>query len=185
MKLLLHTYTHLGQNPWSRARDFQAICSDSKVDLAMQILLRETEGYDFSKPAIVTRSVQTTSPKEVAVTATATYAFEAMDLKSTFVSACGAILGYSSDWPRFTAVARRNQIADAPAGHIRYGVSESQYQSEDGDGILTVGSLPLTHYRMTDTYGVLLWDFADNDDLFPLDETTAVKRDVIGAYVCR
>lgn len=183
MRQLLHTYTHLAASPWSRTRDYRAICTDRKMDLAVQILLRETEGVDFSKPVITTRSVPTGKPSEVSVTAVATYAFEALDLKKAFTSACGAILGCGTEWPQFSAVSRNAQVIDSPAAHIRYGVSSTRYQSQEDGGLVAVESRALTYYRLADNYGVLLWDFADQDDLFPMSDAASVKRDVIGAYV--
>ncbi|KAF1795378.1 hypothetical protein GQ600_23661 [Phytophthora cactorum] len=136
MSTLLHTFTHFGRTAYARRRDYLAVCTDSKADLAVQILLRETEGTDFAgPPSIITRNVPPTNEQQQIVTTVAAYAFDCLDLKTVFVSACNAVL-----------------------------VSRS-----------------LVFYRMSNNYGVLVWDFADQDDLYPVKPETTIKRDLIGA----
>ncbi|GMF57676.1 unnamed protein product [Phytophthora fragariaefolia] len=172
-----------------RNKTMDPLCTDSKAELAVQILLRETEGTDFSRPpSITTRTVPTPNPQQQVMTAVATYAFEFLDLKCVFISACNAILGCGTEWPGYTAVSLVGEVVDKPQGNIRYAKTNTCYQSTaaaEGDRStdVSVESRSLMFYRMSDTYGILVWDFADEDDLHPLNPETIVKRDIAGAYV--
>ncbi|KAG6586688.1 uncharacterized protein IUM83_18128 [Phytophthora cinnamomi] len=188
---LLHTYTRLGRTVHSRRRDYLALCTDSKAELAVQILLRETEGMDYAgPPSMVTSLVPVPDPQQQAMTTVATYAFEFLDLKSVFVSACSAILGCGTDWPGYAAVSQKGEVVGKPQGNISYAKTDTCYRctaAVEGDqpAEVSVESRPLVFYRMSDSYGVLVWDFADEDDLYPVKPETKVKRDVVGAAMVR
>ncbi|KAK1931958.1 hypothetical protein P3T76_012458 [Phytophthora citrophthora] len=188
MATLLHTYTHLGRAGYARQRDYLAMCTDSKADLALQILLRETEGINFAgSPTIVSRSVPVLTEQQQIVTTIAAYSLDCLDLKTVFVSACSAILGGGTDWPQYTTVSKDGEVLDKPQGHISYAKSSASYQSRVDAQVhkVSVESRSLVYYRMTDSYGVLVWDFADEDDLHPVEPETKIKRDLIGAAMVR
>ncbi|RLN63279.1 hypothetical protein BBJ28_00006385 [Nothophytophthora sp. Chile5] len=186
---LMHTFTHLGRTSHSRCRDYVALCTDSKTDLAIQILLRETDSMDFTgPPSFSTQLVPTSTPQKQIVTTVAAYTFDTVDLKSVFISACGGILGCGTEWPHYTTVSQYGEITDKPQGNILYGVSDTHYQHTTATTaqtpIVSVESRSLFYYRMGGNYGVLVWDFADQDDLHPVKDDTTIKRDLVGAYVC-
>ncbi|KAL3672093.1 hypothetical protein V7S43_002757 [Phytophthora oleae] len=188
MASLLHTFTHLGRTEYSRRRDYLAMCTASKADLAVQILLRETEGINFAgSPTIVTRTVPALKEQQQIVTTIAAYSLDCLDLKTVFVSACSAILGCGTDWPQYITVSKEGEVLDKPQGHISYAKSIASYQSRADAQVqkVSVESRSLVYYRMTDNYGVLVWDFADEDDLHPVKPETAIKRDLIGAAMLR
>ncbi|RLM95365.1 hypothetical protein BBO99_00003155 [Phytophthora kernoviae] len=185
---LLHTFTCLGKMPYSRRRDYLALCTDSKADLAVQILLRETEGMNFAgPPSIVTHIVPAQSVQQQIVTTVAAYAFETLDLKSVFVSACDGIIGCGTEWPQYKAVSQYGEVKDKPLGNIRYGVSDTSYQrtGTTATQIVSVESRSIIFYRMSKDHGVLVWDFADEDDLYPVKPEVTIKRDLIGAAMVR
>ncbi|GMF25341.1 unnamed protein product [Phytophthora lilii] len=190
MSSLLHTFTHLGRTAYSRRRDYLALCTDLKADLAMQILLRETEGMDFTgPPSILTHSVPAMKEQQQIVTTVAAYAFDFLDLKTVFVSACDAILGCGTDWPQYTTVSQEGEVLDKPQGNISYAKTATSYQSNTADASqvqdVSVESRALVFYRMSANHGVLVWDFADQDDLHPVKHETAIKRDIVGAAMVR
>ncbi|KAG3200894.1 hypothetical protein PC128_g4292 [Phytophthora cactorum] len=186
MSTLLHTFTHFGRTAYARRRDYLAVCTDSKADLAVQILLRETEGTDFAgPPSIITRSVPPTNEQQQIMTTVAAYAFDCLDLKTVFVSACSAVLGCGTDWPQYTTVSQNGEVLDKPQGNISYAKSDTHYQSTVDTQNVVVESRSLVFYRMSDNYGVLVWDFADQDDLYPAKPETTIKRDLIGAAMVR
>ncbi|KAJ8531720.1 hypothetical protein ON010_g14240 [Phytophthora cinnamomi] len=85
---LLHSYTHLGRTAYSRHRDFAELCAQSKADFTLQILLRETEGMDFSgPPSIVTHTVPSIQVDSKIVTTVSAFAFDYLSLKTTFIAA--------------------------------------------------------------------------------------------------
>ncbi|KAF4046629.1 hypothetical protein GN244_ATG01020 [Phytophthora infestans] len=176
MSTLLHTFTHLGQTAYARRRDFLAMCTDSKADLAVQILLRETQGINFAgPPSIIARIVPASNEQQQIVTTVAAYAFDCLDLKTIFVSACDAVLGCGTDWPQYTTVSQNGGVVDKPQGNISYAKSDTNYRSSAAAGTQTVGveSRSLVFYRMGHNYGVLVWDFADQHDLQTRDDYQA------------
>lgn len=185
MRQLLHTYTRLGTNVHARMRDYDAICSDAKLDLAIDVILRETAALDVHCPSITTRHVEPVKQEFGATTVTA-YAFDTLDMRQIFVAACGAIRDSGREWPQYSPVDAHVQVVDAPKDNVRYGVSSIRYRSdvEDAEEVV-VESRAISYYRVTDSYGVLLWDFVDDDDLYPLDAATTMKRDVVGAVLVR
>ncbi|RLN37397.1 hypothetical protein BBJ28_00011722 [Nothophytophthora sp. Chile5] len=184
MRRFLHTYTHLRTDSQSRARDFAAICTDAKLEMGMQTVLRETEGIPFSSPHISTRQISTSST-EFGATTLAVYAFDTMNTPQIFLAACGAILGCGSAWPGYTQVNSYGKVVDAPSDSIRYGLSGCRYRSDDEKDEVVVESRGLSYYRLAQRCGVLLWDYVDDDDLYPMLKNTQVKRDVIGTVVVR
>ncbi|KAG7389300.1 Transportin-3 [Phytophthora pseudosyringae] len=187
MSSLLHTFTHLGRSAYARRRDYLAMCTDLKADLAVQILVRETEGMNFAgPPAIITRSVPTRKAQQQIVTTVAVYAFDFLDLKTVFVSACSAVLGCGTDWPQYTTLSWNGEVLAKPQGNVSYSKSDTSYQSTVTLAQkVSVESRSLVFYRMSDSYGVLVWDFVDQDDLYPVKPETTIKRDLIGAAMVR
>jgi hypothetical protein len=183
MRSLLHTYIHLGRSPRSRARDFEAMCTASKLDLAMEILARETRAVPLDTPNITVHKIDTHA-NEFGMTTVSVYALDTIDISKIFVAACSAILSCETDWPNYTLTSTSAKVVDSPAANIRYGVSDTRYKSDvTGEEILLEGRA-VSYYRLTNKYAVLLWDFVDVDDLHPLKQETHMKRDVVGAYVC-
>lgn len=184
MRSLLHTFVRLGKDPRSRLRDFKTMCASSKLDLAIEILTRETKSISFDAPNITVQTIQTNS-NEFGMTTTSVYALDTVDIKQIFVAACSAILSCELDWPNYTLMNTQAKVVDSPATHIRYGLSDTKYKSDATGEELLLEGRAVSYYRITDKYAVLLWDFVDTDDLYPLKDETDMKRDVIGSYVFR
>ncbi|KAG7389297.1 Transportin-3 [Phytophthora pseudosyringae] len=184
MRRFLHTYTHLREDPQSRARDLASVCTDAKLEMGMQTVLRETEGIPVLRPHISTRQISTSST-EFGASTVAVYAFDTMNTVQIFLAACGAILGCGSAWPKYAQLDSYGKVVDAPSDSIRYGVSGCRYRSDDGQDEVAVESRGLSYFKIMDRCAVLLWDYADDDDLYPMNKTTLVKRDVIGTVVVR
>ncbi|KAG2788884.1 hypothetical protein PC129_g16495 [Phytophthora cactorum] len=184
MRRFLHTYTHLRKDPQSRVRDLASVCTDAKLELGMQTVLRETEGIPVLRPHISTRQISTSST-EFGASTVAVYAFDTMNTVQIFLAACGAILGCGSEWPKYTQLDSFGKVVDAPSDSIRYGVSGCRYRSDDGQDEVVVESRGLSYFKIMDQCSVLLWDYADDDDLYPMSKNTLVKRDIIGTVVVR
>jgi hypothetical protein len=185
MRQLLHTYTRLGKNPRSRLRDYESVCNDAKLDMAMEVILREAGSIDLSTPSISTRHVRPTQ-QEFGATTVGVYAFDTLDMRTIFIAACAAIRDSGREWPQYSPVDAQVKVVDAPKDNIRYGVCSIRYRSDvEGDEEVVVESRSISYYRVTETYGILLWDFVDVDDLHPLHPETDMKRDVIGAVLVR
>ncbi|KAE9048308.1 hypothetical protein PR001_g514 [Phytophthora rubi] len=182
MRRFLHTYTHLRKDPQSRARE--SVCTDAKLELGMQTVLRETEGIPVLRPHISTRQISTSST-EFGASTVAVYAFDTMNTVQIFLAACGAILGCGSAWPKYTQLDSYGKVVDSPSDSVRYGVSGCRYRSDDGQDEVAVESRGLSYFKIMDRCAVLLWDYADDDDLYPMNKNTLVKRDVIGTVVVR
>lgn len=185
MHQLLHTYTRLGTNPHSRLRDYNAICSDAKLELAMEVVARETASLDVLTPSIAVHRVQA-HKQEFGATIAAACAFDTLDMRYIFIAACAAIRDSGREWPEYVPVETVVKVIDAPRDNVRYGIARIRYRSEvDSSEEVLIESRAISYYRVTDSYGVLLWDFVDDDDLYPLDPETTMTRDVTGASLVR
>ncbi|ETN22235.1 hypothetical protein PPTG_02231 [Phytophthora nicotianae INRA-310] len=184
MRRFLHTYTHLRKDPQSRARDLASVCTDAKLELGMQTVLRETEGIPVLRPHISTRQISTSST-EFGASTVAVYAFDTMNTVQIFLAACVAILGCGTEWPKYTQLDSYGKVVDAPSDSIRYGVSGCRYRSDDGQDEVAVESRGLSYFKIMDQCAVLLWDYVDDDDAYPMSKNTLVKRDIIGTVVVR
>lgn len=182
MRCLLHTYTRLGRSACSRSRDYQALRTDDKLDLAMQTLATETEAIPFVTPSFTAHPVQV-QEGEFGMTAVSVYALDTVDMDKIFGAACRAYLSCRIIWPNYTLTWAKASVVDSPAENIQYCVSDVRYKNDaTGEEIRTESRL-ISYYRVTDEYAVLLWDFADADDLYPLKKETHMKCDTTGAYV--
>lgn len=184
MRRFLHTYTHLRKDPQSRERDLASVCTDAKLELGMQTVLRETEGIPVLRPHISTRQISTSST-EFGASTVAVYAFDTINMVQIFLAACVAILGCGSEWPKYAQLDSYGKVVDAPTDSIRYGVSGCRYRSDDGQDEVAVESRGLSYFKIMDQCAVLLWDYIDDDDLYPMNRNTSVKRDIIGTVVVR
>lgn len=182
MRYLLHTYTRLGTTSAARVADCQAVCSYSKLDLAMQILTRETAGISTDTPSFVARNMRL-APHEFGATTVGVYALDTLDVSKVFTAACSVILGCGTDLPNYSLTCAQAEAVETPASHIQYGVSAAKYRSDTNGAEVALEGRGISGYRITDKYAVLVWDFVDIDDLYPIKQETDVKRDAVGAYV--
>lgn len=181
MRQLLHTYTQLTCAPFTRRRDLIEACCEAKLDLATNVLLRETESVDFLSPSIVARLIGSLQPHEFGVTTTSTYSFDTLDLMKIFVGACAAIYESGLEWPKYTPMESEFKVLETPSDNIRYGYSRVRYAHEETGEQVVLETRPITYYRATASYCVLVWDFVDVDEKFPLSQATRIKRDACGA----
>jgi len=179
---LLHTYIHLPADPASRRRDYAAVCTNERLDLAMQIFLRETNGLAIDTPNISTRTVRA-GPRSFGVTTVAAFTLDTSDIARVFETACRTILDCVSEWPHHYLANTYGMVVDAPADAIRYGISDTRYESHESGREVALEARSLSFSRLTDGYGVLLFDFVDEDDLHPLRPGTALRRDEVGGFV--
>lgn len=182
MHRVLHTYIRLGTHPRARLRTFQSICTSSRLDFALHIVDRETEGVPFDTPNISTEQLQS-PPNECGLNAVAVYAFQTTDVNKIFSDASLAIVGSRSEKPDHTMTSMRAEVADEPGPQIRYAISDATYTSDITGEEFRMTSRIISFYRVTDEYALLLWDFVDVDDLNPVRLGTHIKSDVVGAYV--
>lgn len=210
---VLHRYTRLGANPQLRVRDYDAICSDAKLDLALEVIVRETaplsHGLGLGLPSISTRELATATQQFGATIVTA-YAFDTMDTRAVFGAACAAFRDSGREWPQYSPVDADVKVVDVPRGNVHYGVTHIRYRhdaahssssssssyyrysSSDSTGSnssavaeVVVESRAISYYRVTESYGMLLWDFVDDDELYPVHPEASMKRDTAGAVLVR
>ncbi|RLN37398.1 hypothetical protein BBJ28_00011723 [Nothophytophthora sp. Chile5] len=185
MRNFIRSYTHLRNDPHSRVRDLEAISTDSKLDRAMQVVLRETEATQPSTSPKITFQQLDLGTEGIGKTTIAVYAFNTRNAAKTFRATCDAILNCDAVWPDYSLVKSSLKVIPVPPTnhHVRYGISEHLYrQDATGEQIFSEGR-DLSYWRMTDSCGVFVWDYVDVDDLHPLRKSTAVKRNTVGAYV--
>lgn len=181
MRQLLHMYTQLSSAPSTRRRDLIEACCEDKLDLAISVLLRETEGVDFVTPSIIARQIQLHKANEFGVTTTSTYSFDTLDVMKIFLGACAAIYESGLEWPQYVPLDSEFEVLETPKDNIRYGLSRVRHAHEQTGEQVVLETRPITYFRVTATYSILLWDFVDVDDKFPLGQATRIKRDASGA----
>jgi hypothetical protein len=181
---LLHTYTHLRLDPRARARDLEASCSDERLDLAIQILSRETETVTVEWPSITAQPLRVQQPSEIGWARVGVYALDTTDIHRVFSAMYSALLSASCAWPHHTLMEAHSNVVDAPASNIRYCTSITQYLNDTSGEVATVETRRISHFRITDAYAVLSWDYPDVDDADPRGRDGAcIQRDMAGAYV--
>ncbi|RLN50634.1 hypothetical protein BBJ29_005501 [Phytophthora kernoviae] len=187
MHHFLHGYTHLRKDPQSRARDLELIGSDAKMDRAMQVVLRETATIPTSlSPEILFQELDL-GVEGLGKTSTAVYAFNTRDASKAFQVTCQTILTCSGVWPEYSRVVSSMKFVDVPPTkhHVRYGITQHTYRHNCTKKQVSSEARDLYYSRMTGSCGVLVWDYVDDDDLYPLKSGTLIKRNTIGALVMR
>ncbi|GLD97577.1 hypothetical protein PINS_up006267 [Pythium insidiosum] len=197
LRQLLHTYSRLGSHPRSRARDLEAMCTPAKLHMAMDILRRQTDAIRFSTPHIHTQLLETNDM--FGATIVSVYAFDSTNVPQVFRATCRAIQASGGVWPEFTNVAGRDvlQVVDLVKGkNIMYGTQAPQFQrtaesaimatassssSTARDERVTTAARVVSFWELTETEGMLVWDFVDDDDLYPLPADADLRRELIGA----
>jgi hypothetical protein len=178
---ILHTYVRLGSQPQGRIRAFKSICNDSRLDLALQVVNRETERVPIASPSISTQPIQT-PPTECGVTTIAVHSFQTTDVGKIFSDAYLTIVGDKSMKEGHT-VTNVHAEADKPCPQIHYSISDGVYTNHSTGQAFRTTSRAISFFRVTDEYSLLVWDFVDVDDRYPSQESIHMKTDVVGAYV--
>lgn len=176
---LLHAYTHLGKDLRSRSRDYQSICTDAKLDLAMKVVLCETESIRFSTPSISSSPIKRTGQK-FGATMKGVYAFDTSDTREALSFALAASQDSGKEWPHHTLVDAAFD-ADSSKRGIHYGASTFRFRSDDSNVELAVESRPFSFCRTTEQYCLMVTDCIDVDDLYPFTSKTSVKQEVAAA----
>ncbi|RLN63278.1 hypothetical protein BBJ28_00006384 [Nothophytophthora sp. Chile5] len=187
MRNFLHSPTHLREDPQSRIQDLKTVCTDAKLDMAMQILLDETANIQaLTTPNFSLQQLDLGS-QGFGMTTVAVYALETTNACNTFKVACKAILNCGAVWPNYSLVTSSVKLAKLPPTklNIRYGLSKNVYLSDTSGERVVVETREVSYCRMTDKCGVFLWDYVDADDLHPLGKDTTSKCCTIGAVLVR
>lgn len=175
----------MSTNKAARVRDYLAVCTNERLDLAAQIFARETAGLPVVSPTITTRTVRGDHGRSFGVTTVAAFAFETRDVGHIFRKACRAMLDCVSEWPQHRLANTYGLVVDSPSGSIRYGISDTTYQSIESGENLALQARSLSFSRLSDSCGVLLFDFVDDDDLYPISSSANLRRDEIGGILVR
>ncbi|KAE9052450.1 hypothetical protein PR001_g512 [Phytophthora rubi] len=168
MRNFLHTPTRLLNDPHSRVRNLERVCTDAKLDMAKQIIMEETGIKPWTTPHIACQQIDL-GRDGFGMTTVAVYALETRNACKTFKAACSAIMNCTVVWPNYTLVTSSLKSVDLPPTklNIRYGMSHNIYQSDATD------------------CGIFLWDYVDADDMNPLQKDTTAMRCTIGAVLVR
>ncbi|KAE9140371.1 hypothetical protein PF010_g236 [Phytophthora fragariae] len=187
MRNFLHTPTRLLNDPHSRVRNLERVCTDAKLDMAKQIIMEETGGIKpWTTPHIACQQIDL-GRDGFGMTTVAVYALETRNACKTFKAACSAIMNCTVVWPNYTLVTSSLKSVDLPPTklNIRYGMSHNIYQSDATGDRVSVESREISYCRMTEDCGIFLWDYVDADDMNPLQKDTTAMRCTIGAVLVR
>ncbi|GMF57678.1 unnamed protein product [Phytophthora fragariaefolia] len=183
MRHLLHKYTHLRKDPQLRARDLEAIGTAAKLDRALQVVLRETSTIPVStSPEILFQELNLGS-EGFGKTSLAVYAFNTRNASKAFNVACRSILNTCGVWPDHTSVETSSNFMDVPPTefNVMYGISKHRCEHNSTKVQSCTEARDLYFSRMVGSCGVLVWDYVDVDDLYPLKSSSSIKRNTIGA----
>ncbi|DBA00977.1 TPA: hypothetical protein N0F65_006238 [Lagenidium giganteum] len=181
LRELLHTYIHLGKNARTRMRDYETICSESKLDMALEIVRRETKHIKFDRPFMASNPLKLMG--QFGTNHVSVYSFEGVDLSRVFFAACKAVQEHGFAWPDYCSANIKQQTLEEPSSNIQYSKATVFYKNckiQDEEAIV-VESRSLYYYRFTESYGIMVWDFVDQDDLHPLSPETQIRRDMVGS----
>ncbi|KAK1931960.1 hypothetical protein P3T76_012460 [Phytophthora citrophthora] len=187
MRHYLHMYTQLRKDPELRARDLEAIGTAAKVDRAMQVVLRETSTIPVSTAPKILFQELDLGVEGLGKTSTAVYAFNTRDAKKAFSVATKTILTTCGVWPDHARIESSTKFVDVPPTefNVQYGITKHRYEHNTTKVQACTEARDLYYSRMIGSCGVLVWDFVDTDDLYPLKCTTFIKRNTVGALVLR
>ncbi|DBA00976.1 TPA: hypothetical protein N0F65_006237 [Lagenidium giganteum] len=179
---LLHTYTHLGTNAAARRRDYESICTNAKLDMALELVRQETLPIRVLAPHLSTSNWS--GRGQFGSTHKVVYSFKEKDVSKVFEAAVCALRGAGSPWPEYDQVVANAETIDAPADNIYYGAATAHYKRKHPtagamDSVI-VESRSIVYYRMTESHGIVVWDYVDVDDLFPMSIESHVVRQVVG-----
>jgi hypothetical protein len=185
MQHFLHKYTHLRRDPQLRAQDLGAIGSAVKLDRAMQMVLRETAAMPVSTSPEIRFEELDLGTEALGKTSTSVYAFNTRDASKAFGVACNAVLTTCGVWPDHSRVESSTRLVDVPPTefNVTYGITRHTYQHNTTNDRSCTEARDLYYSSMVGSCGVLVWDFVDAGDLYPLKCTTFINRNTVGAYV--
>ncbi|OWY99293.1 hypothetical protein PHMEG_00029727 [Phytophthora megakarya] len=187
MRSFLHTPTRLLEDQYSRMSNLERVCTDAKLDMAKKIIMAETAGIKpFTSPQISCQQVDL-GRSGFGNTTVAVYAMETRDARKTFMATRNAILNCAGVWPNYTLVTSSTETVDLPHTklNIRYGISTNIYESEATGDQIALESRDISYYRMTEDYGIFLWDYVEADDTNPMLQETSAMRCTIGSALVR
>ncbi|KAG6620103.1 uncharacterized protein IUM83_05873 [Phytophthora cinnamomi] len=187
MGLFLHKYTHLRKDPQLRARDLEAVGTAEKLDRAMQVVLRETSTVPATTSPEILFQELNLGIDGLGKTSTAVYAFNTRNAGKAFNVACKAILTTCVIWSDYTCVETSTRFIEVPPTpfNVLYSMSKHRYVHNYMNVQACIETRDLYYSRMIGLCGVMVWDFVDADDLYPLKSSTFIKRNTVGALVLR
>ncbi|ETN22236.1 hypothetical protein PPTG_02232 [Phytophthora nicotianae INRA-310] len=187
MRHYLHKYTHLRKDPQLRARDLEAVGTAVKIDRAMQVVLRETSTIPVTTAPEILFQELDLGTEGLGKTSTAVYAFNTRNASKAFDVACKAILSTCGVWPDHSRIESSMKFVEVPPTEfsVQYGITKHSYQHNVTKARASTEARDLYYSRMIGSCGVLVWDFVDDDDLYPLKCSTFIKRNTVGALVLR
>lgn len=152
--------------------------------MAIQILSRETETVAVEWPSITAQPLRVQQPSEIGWVRVGVYALDTTDIRRVFSAMHCILLSASCAWPNHTLMEAQSNVVDAPASNIRYCTSITRYLNDMSGEVAAVETRRISHFRITDAYAVLSWDYPDVDDADPRARDGAcIQRDMAGAYV--
>jgi hypothetical protein len=189
----LHRPTRLPLNRTDRWGKFNAKAHEARIESAVDVLRRETDSISLEgdatplgTPYVHCELLDDATTRST--TYTAIYAIDTQDVAAVVRAVCVAIRDVGTICPSGHAlrVSRDLVDADAPSeSNVLYRVMRIGHQCATTGEEIEVASHVVTSYKVTQDYGVVLWDFVDDDERHPVetDDAVNVTRETTGAYV--
>ncbi|DAZ98759.1 TPA: hypothetical protein N0F65_003815 [Lagenidium giganteum] len=156
LRELVHTDTHFHQSLSTRRLDLLAVCSDDKTKLTLELVRHETKALRTTDTPDL-RLHQLQSNDQIGSKHLSVFTFtKSHGLASVFWAATHAI---------HRNCARAAYLGAAQASPDKVAV-EARW---------------IFNTNLTETYGVMTWDFVDQDGLHPVAPSTDTKCEIVGA----
>ncbi|DBA00974.1 TPA: hypothetical protein N0F65_006235 [Lagenidium giganteum] len=179
---MLHSYTHLGRNNIERQRRLSQVCSDAQLGMMQQVICRETEQFDCRKSVITTRNWSTAD--RFGSNHCGLLLVDGSDLSAVFEAVRESVKMAAQAWPHHHQSMCVLEPISATSDELYYGRATVHYRHEHAargdEGEVIIASDTIYCSRLMPTYGIILIDFVDADDLLPATDRCHFRRDHVG-----
>ncbi|DBA00971.1 TPA: hypothetical protein N0F65_006232 [Lagenidium giganteum] len=182
---VLHSYTHLGRNSASRQQRLAKVCSDAQLALTQQIIRRETRHLDPSRPSMTTENWVTVD--RFGSNHCALFVVDTVDLERALSALRRCVKLAASAWPHHHESMCVLEPILASSDELYYGRATVHYRHEEdlsgNEEAVIVAADTIYFSHLTPTYGIMVMDFVDADDLFPVTDCCHFRRDIVGGIL--
>jgi hypothetical protein len=183
----LHSFTRLPREAPIRELEYAALQRDQRFLAAVELLQRETASLPVAAGAHTSHTDFCHAPDEpCAVTTKRVLVLDDCDVATAVHAACVAVHDVVVRCRAYAWVGVAGESLDADTlgpRNLQYSLTRIRRTrpSEAESQGFSVASRLLTMRKVAHDRAIVLWDFVDDDELHPLDETPDIVRQGVGA----
>ncbi|DBA00972.1 TPA: hypothetical protein N0F65_006233 [Lagenidium giganteum] len=185
---MLHSYTHLGRNSVERQRRLAQVCSATQLAMVEEVIRRETAQFDCRNPSITTTNWSTVD--RFGSNHRGLFVVDGPDLPAVFNTMRQSVKMAALAWPHHHQSMCVLEPITSPDDELYYARATVHYRHEQAapwgeDDAVVIVADAIYFSRLTPTYGFILIDYVDADDLLPMTDRSHLKRDHVGGILVR